>query len=166
MSVKRPGEAFFQSLLKEKYQGEERPLLVCTWRRGGHIWGQEQKQFSPLVTQLCFHVNSSRNILLYWPSTWPPCHVAANQELERVAWYILLKGMKRLHQSFNLAALQTKVWFSLSWSHLNSISTKKSPLKSLFQPTLGRISILGSILALDNRIVLLLIIHVNITFTT
>ena len=43
---------------------------------------------------------------------------------------------------------------------------KKSPLKSLFQPTLGRISILGSKLALDNRIVLLLIIHVNITLTT
>ena len=41
-----------------------------------------------------------------------------------------------------------------------------SPLKSLFQPTLGRISILGSLLALDNRIVLFLIIHVNITFTT
>ena len=27
---KGPGEAFFQSLLKGKYQGEERPLLVCT----------------------------------------------------------------------------------------------------------------------------------------
>ena len=47
---KGPGEAFFQSLLKQKCQGEERPLLVCTGGHGGHIGGQEQKHFSPLVT--------------------------------------------------------------------------------------------------------------------
>ena len=35
-------------------------LLVCTWRHGGHVGGQEQKLFSPLRTKLFFHVNSSR----------------------------------------------------------------------------------------------------------
>ena len=47
-----------------------------------------------------------------------------------------------------------------------NFNKKKSPLKNLFQPMLRRISILGSRLALDNRTVLLLRIHVNITFTT
>ena len=56
-------------------------LLVCTWRHGGHVGGQEQKHFSPLGTKLYFHVHSLRNILLFWPPTWPPCHVVANQEL-------------------------------------------------------------------------------------
>ena len=35
-------------------------LLVCTWRHGGHVGGQEQKHFSPLGTKLYFHVNYSR----------------------------------------------------------------------------------------------------------
>ena len=35
-------------------------LLVCRWRHGGHVGGQEQKHFSPLGTKLYFHVNSSR----------------------------------------------------------------------------------------------------------
>ena len=35
-------------------------LLVCTWRHGGHVGGQEQKHFSPRGTKLYFHVNSSR----------------------------------------------------------------------------------------------------------
>ena len=35
-------------------------LLVCTWRHGGHVGGQEQKHFSPLGTKLFFHVHSSR----------------------------------------------------------------------------------------------------------
>ena len=34
-------------------------LLVCTWRHGGHVGGQEQKHFSPLGSKLYFHVNSS-----------------------------------------------------------------------------------------------------------
>ena len=33
--------------------------LVCTWRHGGHVGGQEQKHFSPLGTKRYFHVNSS-----------------------------------------------------------------------------------------------------------
>ena len=35
-------------------------LLVCRWRHGGHVGGQEQKHFSPLGTKLYFHFNSSR----------------------------------------------------------------------------------------------------------
>ena len=35
-------------------------LLVCTWRHGGHIGGQEQKHLYPLGTKRHFHVNSSR----------------------------------------------------------------------------------------------------------
>ena len=37
-----------------------------------------------LGTKLYFHVNSSRKIILFWPSTWPPCHVVANQKWESV----------------------------------------------------------------------------------
>ena len=35
-------------------------LLVCTWRHGGHVGGQERKLFSPLGTKLYVHANSSR----------------------------------------------------------------------------------------------------------
>ena len=35
-------------------------LLVCTWRHGGHVGGQEQKHLSPLGTKRHFHVNYSR----------------------------------------------------------------------------------------------------------
>ena len=55
-------------------------LLVCTWRHGGHVGGQEQKHLSPLGTRLYFHVNYSRKIILYWSPTLPPCFVVANQE--------------------------------------------------------------------------------------
>ena len=41
-------------------------LLVCTWCHGGHVDGQEQKHFSPLGTNLYFHVNSSlKNSILF-----------------------------------------------------------------------------------------------------
>ena len=32
-------------------------LLVCTWRHGGHVDGQEQKHVFPLGTKLHFHLN-------------------------------------------------------------------------------------------------------------
>ena len=32
-------------------------LLVCTWRHGGHVGGQEQKHFSPLVSCKLFEQN-------------------------------------------------------------------------------------------------------------
>ena len=38
-------------------------LLVCTWRHGGHVGGQEQKHFSPLWTKLYFQINSSRKTI-------------------------------------------------------------------------------------------------------
>ena len=44
-------------------------LLVCTWRQGGHVCGQEQKHFYPFGTKLYFHVNSSRkNAIVLTPS--------------------------------------------------------------------------------------------------
>ena len=56
-------------------------LMVCKWRHGGHVGGQEQKHFSPLGNELYFDANLAQKCLLYWPPTWPPCHVVANQEL-------------------------------------------------------------------------------------
>ena len=32
-------------------------LLVCKWRHGGHVGGQEQKHFSPLGNELYFDAN-------------------------------------------------------------------------------------------------------------
>ena len=40
-------------------------LLVCTWRHGGHVGGQERKHLSSLGTKLYFNVNYSRKIILY-----------------------------------------------------------------------------------------------------
>ena len=52
-------------------------------------------------------------------------------------------------QSVN-SALQVKVWFSRSWSHLSTIYGQKSSIKRLFQPTLGPISALGTKSAIGN----------------
>ena len=57
-------------------------LLVCKWRHGGHVGGQEQKHFSPLGNELYFDANLAEKFLLFWPPTWLPCHVVANQELK------------------------------------------------------------------------------------
>ena len=35
-------------------------LLVCRWRHGDHVGGQEEKHFSSLGAKLYFHVNFSR----------------------------------------------------------------------------------------------------------
>ena len=40
-------------------------LLACTSRHGRSAGDQEQKHFSPLGTKLYFHVNFSKNLLLY-----------------------------------------------------------------------------------------------------
>ena len=58
-------------------------LLVCKWRHGGHVGGQEQKHFSPLGNELYFDANLAEKFLLYWPPIWPPCHVVAKQEYRR-----------------------------------------------------------------------------------
>ena len=70
------------------YPSDSEILLVCTWCHGGHVGSQEQKHFSPLGTWLYFHANSSKKFLLYWPPTWLPCDMVANQEYEKEAWYI------------------------------------------------------------------------------
>ena len=44
---------------------------------------QEQKHFSPLGNELYFYANLAEKFLLDRPTTWPPCHVVANQELVR-----------------------------------------------------------------------------------
>ena len=54
-------------------------LLVCTWRHSGHVDDDEQNCLSPLGTKSRFHVNSSKHCLLYWPPTWLPYHLTANQ---------------------------------------------------------------------------------------
>ena len=51
---------FVRYIFDWRRESKERELLVCTWRHGGHVGGQEQKHFSPLGTKLYFHVNSSR----------------------------------------------------------------------------------------------------------
>ena len=51
---------FVRYIFDWRRESKERELLVCTWRHGGHVGGQEQKHFSPLGTKLNFHVNSSR----------------------------------------------------------------------------------------------------------
>ena len=61
-------------------------LLVCKWRHGGHVGGQEQKHFSPLGNELYFDANLAEKFLLFWPPTWPRCHVVANQEF-RISVY-------------------------------------------------------------------------------
>ena len=40
-------------------------LLVCKWRHGGHVGGQEQKPFSPLGNELYFDANLAEKFLLY-----------------------------------------------------------------------------------------------------
>ena len=50
----------FNSCRCNNFGNKLRQLLVCTWRHGSHVGGQEQKHFSPLGTKLYFHVNSSR----------------------------------------------------------------------------------------------------------
>lgn len=40
-------------------------LLVCMWRHGGHVVGQERQHFSPLETPFPFKF--FENLLLNWP---------------------------------------------------------------------------------------------------
>ena len=65
------------------YPSDSKILLVWTWCHGGLVGGQKQMHFSPLGTRLFFHVNSLTKILLFWPPTWLPCHMFANQEYEK-----------------------------------------------------------------------------------
>ena len=59
----------------------------------GHVGGQERtKHFSPLGTKLHFNVNSSIKNLLFWPPTWPPCHVVANQKYSCMHYSVWIRG--------------------------------------------------------------------------
>ena len=67
-AVSSPGSCLFTSAYSTNVNtspkslccAEPVQLLVCMWRHGGHVGGQEQKHFSPLGTKLYFHLNSSR----------------------------------------------------------------------------------------------------------
>ena len=51
--------------------------IACSWCHGGHVGGEGKKNFSPLAT--LFSCKSfTKRIVLYWPSTWPPCHVVSD----------------------------------------------------------------------------------------
>ena len=57
--------------------------LVCSWRRGG----QEQEHFFPLGTKLHFSCKFfEKEFLLYWPPTWPPCHVVGENYSFWTVW--------------------------------------------------------------------------------
>ena len=64
----------------ERRSKRYKQLLVCKWRHGSHVGGQKQKSFSPLGNEVYFDANFAKKFLLYWPPTWPPCHVVANEE--------------------------------------------------------------------------------------
>ena len=57
-------------------------FLVCMWRYGGHVGWQEQELVSPMESKLNFIIMQimRKEIVLYCHRTWPPCHVAENQE--------------------------------------------------------------------------------------
>ena len=50
---------------------------VTLWQPG---WMARTKAFLSTGNLTLFHVNFSRKILCYYHSTWPPCHVVANEE--------------------------------------------------------------------------------------
>ena len=84
-------------------------LLVWTWRHGGYVGCQEQKDFSPLGTRLYFryfHGNASRkNSIVLTPKVpWPPCTWTQTQEIDLYCstpyiilkfWYLLCTSVGR-----------------------------------------------------------------------
>ena len=55
-------------------------LLACNWRHGSHAGGQQQSVF--LRWELNFFIMQilRKSFLLFWPPTWPPCHVVASDQ--------------------------------------------------------------------------------------
>ena len=96
-------------------------LLVCTWRHGGHVGGQEQKHLSPLGTKRHFHVNYWEKNLLYWPPTWPPCHVVANR-----IFFTMRSGAMQPHRAFFFCA---STW--PPWRHMKTISGNETLCTSM-----------------------------------
>ena len=93
-------------------------LLVCKWRHSGHVGGQKQKLFSPLGNQLYFDANFTKKFLLYWPPTWPPCHVVANQEFIPGTIHEEPTPAGNVHWPKSLwAPVMTSVWIQKSMSN-------------------------------------------------
>ena len=83
-------------------------LLFCTWRHGGHF----SKPCPFFGNKNLFSCKFfAKKILLFWPPTWPPCHVVANQELldsnfffyfgqkpPSAIWVLLLKLLAKMYK--------------------------------------------------------------------
>ena len=54
-------------------------LLVYTRRHNGDVGDQERKGLSPLGTAP-FSCKYFQKLFIVLNTTWPPCHMAANQE--------------------------------------------------------------------------------------
>ena len=103
-------------------------LLICTWRHSGHVGDHEQNcLISPLVTKSRFHVNSSKHCLLYWPPTWLPYHLTANQaqqpQIMMTFFWVSIRGDKSSWDKLRHFALNFKREMKLLPSH---------PLQAMF----------------------------------
>ena len=58
---------------KRSYCWFPRDIMAASWMAG-------TKAFLSTGNLTLFHVNFSRKILFYYHSTWPSCHVVANEE--------------------------------------------------------------------------------------
>ena len=102
-------------------------LLICTWRHSGHVGDHEQNcLISPLGTKSRFHVNSSKHCLLYWPPTWLPYHLTANQAQQpqiMMTFFWVSIGYKSTWDNLRHFALNFKREMKLLSSH---------PLQAMF----------------------------------
>ena len=92
------------------FQVRSTPVLVCKWRHSGHVGGQKQKHY--------FDANFTKKFLLYWPPTWPPCHVFANQEFTPGTIHEEPTPAGNVHWPKSLwAPVVTSVWIQKSMSN-------------------------------------------------
>ena len=82
------------------------------WRHSGHVGDHEQNcLISPLGTKSRFHVNSSKHCLLYWPPTWLPYHLTANQAQQ-----------PQIMMTFFWVSIEDKIsWDTLLWRTFLSV---------------------------------------------
>ena len=97
-------------------------LLVYTWCHSGHVGDHEQNcLISPLGTKSRFHVNSSKHCLLYWPPTWLPYHLTANQaqqpQIMMTFFWVSIRGDKSSWDKLRHFALNFKREMKLLPSH-------------------------------------------------
>ena len=100
-----------------------RVLLVCRWRHGGHVGGQEQKHYSPLGTKLYFHVNSSRKNYIVLT-----LHMAA-----------LSRGHKPRIERFTHV---TNIYMLIYWNRRKRVHTEKSstPTGSVWNTNMAEVT--------------------------